>query len=104
MYTVVLSLFICFVPSQTAEGSNKNQENLLVNQAQRYGKLQEVLNILQNPPSVGGDETNPPAERNEQVRTALEEAVRLRAEAEDLHSSVDAIGVDPTKDATNHSK
>ena len=89
---------------QTAEGPNKNQENLLVNQTQRYGKLNEVLNILQNPPSVTGDETSPPAERSEQVRTALEEAVRLRAEAEDLHSSVDTSSVDPIKDVANYSK
>ena len=95
---------MCFVSSQTAESPNKNQENLLVNQAQRYGKLQEVLNILQSPASVGGDERSPPVERNEQVRTALEEAVRLRAEAEKLHSSVDTSRVDPTQDVANHSK
>ena len=93
------------IESQAVGSPNKNQETLLVNQAQRYGKLQEVLNILQSPPSTGDDQTSPPVEWNEQVRTALEEAVRLRAEAEKLHNCVGgATSVDPTHNSSNHSK
>ena len=92
------------IESQAVGSPNKNQETLLVNQAQRYGKLQEVLNILQSPPSTCGDETSPPVEWNEQVRTALEEAVRLRAEAEKLHNCVGASSADPTHNSSTHSK
>ena len=65
----------------------------LLHQAQRYTKLSEVLSLLQQAREVqrlteGEGEGVRASELKQHIKTALDEAIRLRADTEALQSSM----------------
>lgn len=68
-------------------------EQQLLHQAQRYTKLSEVLSLLQQAREAqeltGGEREGARAsELKQHIKTALDEAIRLRADTETLQSRV----------------
>ena len=82
---VLLYLVFCFLLQSAVN------DDMLLNQAERYKKLKEVSALLQEAHEAqASDRTGgyTSEELEDQIRTALEEAVRLRAETESLYNKV----------------
>ena len=90
MHSILTSLVLLYLVSCLLFQSAVN-DDMLLNQAERYKKLKEVSALLQEAREAqasdrAGDYTS--EELKDQIRTALEEAVRLRAETESLYNKV----------------
>lgn len=64
--------------------------HILLHHVERYKKLQELMGFLQEAKQAtkeGREGIHSTDELRQEIKLALEEAVRLRAETESLHSS-----------------